>query len=238
MKTVLITGASRGIGAACTIKFAENNYNVVINYKCDKEKATKLAKELTNKYGVEVLVVKANIAKEAEVKDMFAKIKDKFKKIDVVVNNAGIAIDNDYLEKTSSEFRQVIETNLLGTFLVSKYASLLMDEGCIINVSSNCATEASYPEGMDYNASKAGVITLTKDFAKRLAPKIRVNAVLPGWIDTDMNKDIEPEFKKKEIDKILLNRFGTKEEVADVIFFLTTASYINGSLISVDGGLK
>lgn len=238
MKTVVITGASRGIGAACAIKFAKNNYNVVINYKSDEENATELAEDITNKYGVEVLVVKANVAKETEVKDMFAKIKDKFKKIDVIVNNAGIAIDNDYLEKTSSEFRQVIETNLLGTFLVSKYAALLMDEGSIINVSSNCATNDSYPEGMDYNASKAGVITLTKDFAKRLAPKIRVNAVLPGWIDTDMNKDIEPKFKQEETAKILLNRFGTKEEVAEVIFFLTTASYINGSLITVDGGLK
>ena len=238
MKTVVITGASRGIGAACAHIFAKNNYNVVINYKSDTDKALKLKEELINKYGVEVLLVQGDVSIETEVKEMFEKIKNKFKKIDCVVNNAGIAIDNDYLEKTSHEFMKVIETNLLGTFLVSKYASLLMDEGSIINISSNCATVASYPDGMDYNASKAGVITLTKDFAKRLAPKIRVNAVLPGWIDTDMNKDINPEFKKKEIDKILLNRFGTPEEVANVVYFLTTATYINGSLITVDGGIK
>lgn len=240
MKTVLITGASRGIGKATALKFAKEGYNVIINYLFQEKDALALKDEIIKKYKVEVLVYKADVAIEEEVKKMITNIKNTFGKIDCLVNNAGIAIDNDYLDKSTEEFQKVLNVNLLGTFLVTKYASLIMDKGSIINISSNGAINDGYSEAIDYDASKAGIIALTHDFAKRLAPKIRVNAVAPGWINTDMNKDIEPNFQKMQENNILLNRFGEKEEVANVIYFLASeaSSYINSTIIRVDGGEK
>lgn len=240
MKTVLITGSSRGLGAAIAAKFAYNGYNVIINYLNNEDQASALAKSLEKQYHIKTLCIKANIASEDEVEKMINEVKDKFKSLDCLVNNAGIALDNTYQEKRSEEFQKVLNVNLIGTFLVTKYAAAIMDTGSIINISSDCALGNGYVEGIDYNASKAGVITLTQDFAKILAPKIRVNAVAPGWINTDMNREIEPHFKEKEISKILLNRFAEPSEIANVVYFLASdeASYINGSLIRVDGGKR
>lgn len=239
MKTVLITGASRGIGRATALLFAQNNYNVVLNYLNNLEEVKKVAENIKKNYKVKTLVIKCNVAEEIEVKNMISTIKEKFDHLDCIVNNAGIAIDNDYLSKSSEEFMQVIKTNLLGTYLVTKYASIIMNTGSVINISSNGATVDGYVEAMDYDASKAGIITLTKDFAKRLSPKIRVNALCLGWIDTDMNKDLAPFFLEEKKSNILLGRFGLPNEVANVIYFLAEdATYINGSIITVDGGLK
>ncbi len=240
MKTVLVTGSSRGLGASIVTKFAECGYNVVINYLNSEDKAFLLAKSLEEQYHIKTLCIKANVADEDDVRKMMEEVKTKFGRLDCLVNNAGIALDNTYQEKSGEDFRKVIDVNLIGTFLVTKYASLIMETGSIINISSDCALGNGYVEGMDYNASKAGVITLTQDFAKALAPRIRVNAVSPGWINTDMNKELESNFKKNEESKILLNRFAEPTEIANVVYFLASdeASYINGSLIRVDGGRR
>ena len=163
---------------------------------------------------------------------------NKFNHIDILVNNAGIAIDTIFEDKTKEMFKKTLEINLIGTFLVSKKASKYMNNGSIINISSTNGIDTYYPYSMDYDASKAGVISLTKNLAVELAPNIRVNTVAPGWINTEMNKELSNEFKEKAIKKILLNRFGKPEEVAKVVYFLSTenASYINGSIIRVDGG--
>lgn len=240
MKTVLVTGATRGIGLATSEKFASHNYNVVINYVTREDLAINLAKELEKKYKIKTLTIKADVGNEIEVKEMIAKIKTTFGKIDCLVNNAGIARDNNYLEKDSEEFLKVIKTNLLGSFLVTKHASLIMDKGAIINVSSNAGIDAGYVEAIDYDASKAGIIALTHDFAKALSPKIRVNAVAPGWVKTDMNKDLSPDFQKMACQSSLLKRMGEPSEIANVIFFLATdeASFINDAIIKIDGGLE
>ena len=237
-KTVLITGGSRGLGASISRIFAQNNYNIIINYKERDINAVNLKEELESSYNVDVLLVKADISVEEEVKEMFQNIIQKYPKIDVLVNNASIALDNDLDNKDALEFKRVLDVNLLGTYLVTKYSLDLFDTGSIINVASTNGIDTGYIESIDYDASKAGVIALTHDFARVLAPDIRVNAVAPGWINTDMTSNLNPEFKKNEIDKILLKRFADPEEVAKVVFFLASsdASYINDTIIRVDGG--
>ena len=238
MKTVLITGASRGLGASIARIFAKNNYNVIINYKESTQLAENLKNELESNFNVKVLLVKADISNENEVKNMFQKVIDFSSKIDVLVNNASIALDNDLTSKDASEFKRVLDVNLLGTYLVTKYSLDLFDTGAIINVSSTNGIDTGYIESIDYDASKAGVISLTHDFARLLAPNIRVNAVAPGWINTDMTSNLNPDFKKAEESKILLKRFADPEEVAKVVYFLASddASYINDTIIRVDGG--
>lgn len=243
MKTVLVTGSSNGIGKETVIKFAENNYNVVITYNNDKTSALELEKEIKEKYNVGTLVLKCDISNEVEIKKMVEKVINKFGVIDVLVNNAGIAIDTTFEDKTKDNFMKTLEINLVGTFLVSKYVSKYMlneKNGNIINVSSTNGIDSYYVESLDYDASKSGVISLTHNLANYLAPYIRVNCVCPGWINTKMNDCLSEEFKKKEIEKILLSRFAEPKEVANIICFLASdeASYINDTIIKVDGGVK
>lgn len=241
MKTVLVTGASRGLGKSIALKFAGNNYNIVINYNNSKDEAQELERYIKNNYKVEVLIIKADVSNEIEVKKMFNEIINKFNSIDIVVNNAGIAIDTIFEDKTIDNFHKILDTNLIGTFLVSKYASKYMlekKEGNIINISSTNGIDTYYPYSMDYDASKAGVISLTKNLSKELSPYIRVNCVCPGWINTDMNKELDKDYIEEEINKINLKRFAEPMEIANVVYFLARdeASYVNGSILIVDGG--
>ena len=241
MKTVLVTGASRGLGRSIIIKFAENNYNVVINYNNSKKEALELEKYIKDNYQVEVFTIKADVGNEIEVKNMVNEIIDKFNSIDIVVNNAGIAIDTIFEDKTVDNFHKILDTNLIGTFLVSKYASKYMLEkkyGNIINISSTNGIDTYYPYSMDYDASKAGIISLTKNLSKELSPYIRVNCICPGWIITDMSNSLDKEYMNREMTKINLKRFADPMEIANVVYFIASddASYVNGSIISVDGG--
>ena len=240
-KVVLITGASRGIGRSTAIKYAQNNYNVVINYNNSYDKARELGDYLVSTYGIEVMIVKADVGNEVEVKDMIDKVIGKFGNIDVLVNNASIAIDSDFTCKDSNSFNEILNTNLVGTFLVSKEVSKYMKDngsGVIINVSSTNGIDSMYVESLEYDASKAGVISLTHNLAEYLKPYVRVNCVCPGWVNTDMNKDLDNAYIEQENKRIMLNRFAEPEEIANVIYFLATdeASYINNSIIKVDGG--
>ena len=242
-KIVLITGASKGIGRSTAIEFAKNGYNIILNYNNSIDEAKELKILLEEKYKVECLAIKADITIEEEIDNMINKAIEKFNHIDVLVNNAAIAIDTTFEDKTKENFQKILDTNLIGTFLVSKKVAKYMKEkekGCIINISSTNGIDTYYPYGLDYDASKAGVISLTKNLAVELAPKIRVNTIAPGWVNTEMSKDLSEEFRKEECNKILLNRFAEDYEIAKVIYFLSTedASYINGSIIRVDGGKK
>lgn len=237
-KNVLITGASRGLGASIAKTFAKNGDNIIINYNKSFDSANLLKKELEDKYNTKVLLVRADISLENEVKNMFDAIKKEFNSIDILINNAGVAIDSSLEEKSADEFMKVISVNLLGTFLVTKYAINLMNIGSIINISSTNGIDTGYIESVDYDSSKAGVIALTHDFAKYLAPQIRVNCVAPGWINTDMNNDLFVDFKKNQLKKIGLKRFASCDEIANVVYFLASdeAKYINDAVIRVDGG--
>ena len=240
-KIVLITGASKGIGRSTAIEFAKNGYNIILNYNNSIDEAKELKILLEEKYKVECLAIKADITIEEEIDNMINKAIEKFNHIDVLVNNAAIAIDTTFEDKTKENFQKILDTNLIGTFLVSKkVAKYMKEKGCIINISSTNGIDTYYPYGLDYDASKAGVISLTKNLAVELAPNIRVNTVAPGWVNTEMSKDLSEDFRKEECNKILLNRFAEDYEIAKVIYFLSTedASYINGSIIRVDGGKK
>ncbi len=238
-KVVLITGASHGIGSATARIFAKNNYDVIINYNNSKDSALALQKDIEHSYNVTVKTIKCDISLEEEVKKMFDFVLETFGRIDVLVNNAGIAIDTTIEDKQVNNFKRILDVNLLGTFLVSRIVGDFMKKqgfGSIVNISSTNAIDTYYPFSIDYDASKAGIISLTHNFAKYYAPIVKVNCIAPGWIDTNMNKDLDANFKINEISKILLNRFGGASEVAEAIYFVSNASYINNEVIRVDGG--
>ncbi|WP_282193226.1 SDR family NAD(P)-dependent oxidoreductase [Romboutsia ilealis] len=208
----------------------------------DRENAEELSNYLKEEYKIETLVIKADVSNEEQVKDMIQEIIDKFGKIDVLVNNAGIAIDKEFEDRTVEDWKRTLEVNTIGTFLVSKYASENMmnnKSGKIINVSSTNGINTFFPSSIDYDASKAAIINLTYNLAIQFAPYINVNAVAPGWVNTEMNKELAEDLIKEETEKIYKKRFAEPEEIAKVICFLASedAEYINGTVIKVDGGM-
>lgn len=240
-KTVLVTGSSKGIGREVIIEFAKKGYNVVINYLNSNEDALELKNTAENLYNIKALCIKADISKEDEVKNMIDEVIRRFKSIDVLVNNAGIAIDKLVDDKTKEDFRKILDVNLIGAFLVSREVSKYMLEnknGSIINVTSTNGIDTYYEYSLDYDASKAGLISLTHNLAKMYAPYIRVNAVAPGWVNTQMNKELDEDYIKEECKNIYQKRFADPIEIAKVIVFLASsdASYINNEVIRVDGG--
>ena len=232
-KVVLVTGSSRGIGASCIIEFAKKGYDVVINYNKSKEKALKLQDEI-KKYKVNSLVIKCDIQSEEEIIKMVEEVINKFGQID---------ISTLFDDKTKDNFMKTLEINLVGTFLVSKYVGKYMlknKKGKIINISSTNGIDTNYPMCLDYDASKAGIISLTHNLALQYAPYINVNAVAPGWVGTESElSGLDDEYLKSEEEKIFLKRIAQPEEIAHVVCFLASddASYINNSVIRVDGGM-
>ena len=217
---VLVTGSSRGLGAEIVKVFASNGVDVIINYNHSEKDAYKLADSIKN---VNVEVIKCDISSEDEVKDMF----DRIDHIDYLVNNAAISSDKDIMDKSGYEFNRVIHTNLTGTFLVTKYAINKMNKGSIVNISSTNAIDTYYPESIDYDASKAGVISLTHNFVKYL-PDFRVNCICPDWIDTDITNLMDEEYKKNI-------KFIKKEDLAKLVYKVCVSKDINDQIIKVSG---
>ena len=240
-KVVLVTGSNRGIGRSTIIEFAKAGLDVVINYCHHKEEAFELKDYVESNFNVRCLVVKCDVSKEDEVIEMINEIVDYFGSLDILVNNASVCKDSLLMDKDVESFRRILDVNLIGTYLCSKYAGKVMldnGSGSIINVSSTNAIDTYYPESCDYDASKAGVISLTHNLAREFSPYIRVNCVCPGWVNTDMNKELSVEQVHEEEKNILLGRFADPEEIAKVIVFLASnkSSYVNDSIIRVDGG--
>ena len=242
-KVVLVTGSSRGIGRSTIEEFASLGANVIINYVNNEDMALELKNEVVSKYGVDALVVKCDVSKEEEVKDMVNTIISHFGRIDILVNNAAISMDDVIDNKTSEDFMKVLGVNLLGPFLTSKYIGRIMfnqKSGKIINITSTNGIDTYYKESMDYDASKAGLISLTHNLALEFSPYVNVNAIAAGWVNTDVNRELEPNFRDEQTSKILLNRFAESKEIAKTVVFLASdsASYINSSILRVDGGYK
>ena len=238
-KTAIITGGSRGLGAAIVEEFAKHNYNVVINYNNSKTKANKLKNEIEEKYPVKAIIIKADVSNEEEVIKMMEETVKTFGRIDVLVNNAGICNDSLLEDKTPDMFRTILDTNVVGPFITMKHIGTYMyneGEGSIVNISSTNGIDTYYPESMDYDASKAGLISLNHNFAKQFAPLVRVNCVAPGWIKTDMSSGLDEEQLEQAYNNILLGRFAEPSEIAESVYFAATASYLNNSVIEVDGG--
>ena len=240
-QVVLVTGASRGIGKAIALKYAENGYNVAINYVSDKTDVAELEKEFKEK-GAECLILKADVSKSEEVEELVKQTIQKFGKIDVLVNNAGITRDGLLMRMKEEDFDKVIEINLKGTFLVTKVVIPYMMKrkvGNIINLSSVVGVVGNAGQ-CNYSASKAGIIGFTKSLAKEVASRnIRVNAVAPGFIDTDMTSVLSEEVKKNINLQIPIKRMGNPREIANVVYFLgcEDSSYITGQVINVDGSM-
>lgn len=240
-QVVFVTGGSRGIGKAIALKYAENGYNIVINYISDKTNVDEIKKEFS-KYGVESLVVKADVSKAEDVDRAVKQAIEKFGKIDVLVNNAGITRDTLLMRMKEEDFDKVIEINLKGTFLVTKAVTPYMMKkrnGKIINLSSVVGVTGNAGQS-NYSASKAGIIGFTKSIAKELASRnIRANAVAPGFIDTDMTSVLSEDIKANINAQIPMKRMGTAREIANVVYFLGNeeSSYITGQVINIDGGM-
>ncbi len=240
-KVVLVTGSSRGIGRSIAIAFAKEDANVIINYKTSELDA-EVAYDIISSYGNQCMSIKADVSNEDNVKNMIDEIMGKFGRIDILVNNAGIAIDSEFEDKTISNWKKTLNTNVLGPFLTSKYAGKIMIDqkyGKIINISSTNGINTLYPYSADYDASKAALINLTKNLAIQFAPYVNVNTVAPGWVDTDMNQNLPKSYLRDEKEKILLKRFAEPEEISNVVLFLASdkARYITSEVITVSGGL-
>ena len=240
-KVVLVTGGSRGIGKEVAEVYAENEYDVVINYVSDKTDVEGIKKEFEEK-GVKCLLVKADVSKAEDVNNMVEEAIAEFGKIDVLVNNAGITRDTLLMRMSEEDFDKVIEINLKGTYLVTKAVTKYMmkkRQGSIINLASVVGVVGNAGQ-CNYSASKAGVIGFTKSVAKELASRnIRANAVAPGFIATDMTSVLSDSVKENINAQIPLKRMGTAREVAEVIYFLGSekSSYITGQVINIDGGM-
>lgn len=231
-KTVLVTGGARGIGKATVLEFAKNGYNVVINYFTSKKEALNLKNTVENLYGVNAICVKADISNEEEVKDMINKVISAFGKIDVLINNAAYAKDNDYKEKTKEEFSRVLEVNVVGTFLVTKYASFHMNSGVVINVSSLDATETYNEISMDYCASKAGVNSLVQTFSLAI-PTIKFISLMLPWVRTESIEEMYDEYLKSELKRTGQKRLLEPNEVAKKIYDLVNDTSVKtGDIIS------
>ncbi len=246
MKTVLITGASRGIGEAIARAFSANGYNVIINYLSSEEKANALACEINSatdgeKFGF-AEVYRADVSSKSDVLKMFNYVFEKYGSVDVLVNNAGVALKQKVLQDvTDGEFEKLVAVNLKGLFNCSQCVldgMISSGEGRIINLSSVWGVSGGSCEVV-YSMTKAGVIGFTKALAKELAPSsIAVNAVAPGFIDTDMNSGISLEDKLAFANDVPAGRIGTPQEVADVVLRLAGAPlYLTGQVIGIDGGL-
>ena len=238
-KIALVTGGSRGIGKEIAKKFAENNYNLVINYVSDNTDLENLVKEFKN---VEVLFVKTDVTNYESCENMVKEAINKFGKIDVLVNNAGITKDNLLMRMKEEEFDKVINVNLKGTFNMTKVVTPYMIKqrnGKIVNISSVVGVIGNAGQA-NYSASKAGIIGFTKSIARELASRnILANCVAPGFIKTDMTDVLSETVKENIHSQIPLKKMGEAKEVANAVYFLASEenTYITGQVLNVDGGM-
>lgn len=242
MKNVaLITGASRGIGKQIAITLAKEGFDISLNCRKQNEDVLKIKEEI-EKYNVECLVVEGDVSIFQDTERITKQTIEHFGKIDVLVNNAGITKDMLLLRMKEEDFKSVIDINLCGTFNMTKNVSSYMMKarsGRIINLASVVGISGNGGQS-NYAASKAGIIGFTKSLAKELASRnILVNAIAPGFIETDMTNVLKDETKEKILEQIPLKREGSAEDVANVVKFLASSdsSYITGQVINVDGGM-
>ena len=240
-RTAIITGSSKGIGAAIAIELARQGCNTVINYNSDREGAREVLRKIRTETGADAIMVKADVGKYKDVKKLIEKAVGSFKKIDILVNNAGIAIWKPFLEITEEMWNRTIDTNLKGTFMCSQIAANEMIKtggGVIVNISS-LGANGSMDCLVPYVTSKGGITLLTKALAVELAPhNIRVNTVAPGTIDIERNRKTDPDYPDDWIPYIPMGRVGKVKDITGPVVFLCSeeSSYITGQNIYISGG--
>lgn len=240
-KTAVVTGASRGIGRAIALELAKRGAEVIVNYNGSKEAAEAVVREITEAGG-HAQSIQCDVSDYAACEQFIRDVVDRCKKIDILVNNAGINKDTLLMKMSEEEFDSVLSTNLKGTFHTMRFVSrqmLRQKSGKIVNIASVVGLAGNAGQA-NYAASKAGVIGLTKSAAKELAGRsITVNAVAPGFIETDMTQSLGEQVKEHALTQIPMGRFGSAQDVAQAVGFLVSeeSAYITGQVICVDGGM-
>ena len=240
-KVALVTGASRGIGREIALGLSKQGINIAITYSSNAAKAEEVVEELKQN-GVKAIAIRGNASLEQDVNNIVKEVEDSLGTIDILVNNAGITKDNLLIRMKSEDWDDVLDVNLKGVFLCTKAVARGMMKkkyGKIINIASVVGITGNAGQG-NYSASKAGVIGFTKSMAKELASRgIRVNAVAPGFIQTDMTDVLKEEIKTEIIKNIPLNSFGTPKDISNLVNFLASeeSDYITGQVIKIDGGM-
>ncbi len=240
-KTAIVTGGARGIGRAIALTLAAAGANIVINYSSSSKAADEVVNE-AKKLGVSALSLKADVSKNEEIENLVKEVLNDFGSIDILVNNAGITRDNLLIRMSEKDFMDVIDINLKGAFICTKHVSKVMIKqrsGKIINIASVVGVMGNAGQS-NYSASKAGLIGFTKSIAKEIASRgINVNAVAPGYIQTDMTASLSDKVKEEFINGIPLKRAGLPQDVANAVLFLSSeySEYITGQVINIDGGM-
>lgn len=243
-KVVLITGGAQGIGKAIALELGKQGYDIVINYLTSKKEAEILKDKIIKDYGVRCIAIQCDVSKENEVDKMISTIEAKLGGVDILINNAAIDLSNLFHLKNADEFKKTLDVNVVGAFNCSKrvYRHMIDQEyGRIINISSTNGINTYYPMCIDYDASKAALISMTHNLAFEFAPYVNVNCIAPGFIGTENELDgYDEEFLKEETEKIMVNRYGKPEEVAYLVKFLISdeANFINNTIIRIDGGQR
>ena len=236
MKTVLITGASRGIGASIALEFAKNNYNVVISYNSSKCEGEKVKEYIEKNYKVKCLMVKCDISSEIEVSHMVDLSLKEFGNIDVLINNASVSMDNDIMSKSKDEFLRVVEVNLVGTFLVTREVIKKCNGNTIVNISSTDSTSTYSKLNIDYSCSKAGVNILSKTFSL-CYPDIKICTIMPNWVNSETVLSMNSDYLEEEMKRIGQKKLIDKEYVARKTYEVVVDKFIkNGDIIRIDEG--
>ncbi|CDA15674.1 MAG: 3-oxoacyl-ACP reductase FabG [Clostridia bacterium] len=238
-RVVVITGASNGIGEGIVRYLSKYDYNIVLNYNTSKDKALKIQNEIFEKFGKQIEIFKADISKRKEVKELVEFCIEKFKRIDVLINNAGISQIKPFTDITDEDWNNIIQVNLTSAFYTSQECLRYMikeKNGCIINISSIWGKTGASCE-VHYSVSKAGLDGLTKSLAKELGPSnIRVNGIAPGIIDTRMNNDLTKEDIESIKEEIPLEKIGNVVDIAKCVKWLIEDEYTTGQIIGINGG--
>lgn len=238
-RVVVITGASNGIGEGIVRYLSKYDYNIVLNYNTSKDKALKIQNEIFEKFGKQIEIFKADISKRKEVKELVKFCIEKFKRIDVLINNAGISQIKPFTDITDEDWNNIIQVNLTSAFYTSQECLRYMikeKNGCIINISSIWGKTGASCE-VHYSVSKAGLDGLTKSLAKELGPSnIRVNGIAPGIIDTRMNNDLTKEDIESIKEEIPLEKIGNVVDIAKCVKWLIEDEYTTGQIIGINGG--
>jgi len=241
-KVMMITGGSRGIGKKIVEDFARDGYRVSFSYLSSEDRAREFEKELLSK-GYDVMCEKVDMSNDQDLSSFVERTMERFGHIDVLINSAATTNDSLFQDKDSTSFEKVLRVNLIGTFTLSKLVGDIMyknKSGKIINISSTNGMNTYFPMCLEYDASKAGLNSLTHNLAMQFAPYVSVNAIAPGFIATESEiKDMDEEFIRSEEEKILLKRAGSEEDVSNLALFLASdkANFINNQIIKINGGM-
>lgn len=234
MKTILVTGSAQGLGANIIEKFAKNGYNVIITYKSSKNKAIILEDKI-RKYNLNVISVKCDITKISDIRNLIKVVKSRFNNIEVLVNNASLSLDSSFENKSKEEFMKVLETNIYGTFLITRELIKKYKVEKVINISSTDSIDTYSDLNIDYSLSKCGINFMTKFFSKKYKD-VKFYNILPNWINTETIQNMNSEYLESELRRVNQNKLIEPEYISNIIYEMaTTCKYDDNNEIRIDG---